>query len=234
MQMNAVARELGERGKLKARSASHVSEGMPPASAALLSLGSSTAPSLAPHMPPQEISAASPATPAANSFSPSIQLSAPAPALRQRSETDDAPLVIVLLEREERMRHEMEARTEQLRQEAKEEKAELLQDMQKQMDKLRKAMKPAPPTEAISEQQLVALQARIEATHAAKLLSDDELYLLEDLVADYLEIKTAVGIVTLDTLHASESVAKLLKLVGLSEGMVVDSAFARQVRRKFV
>ena len=110
--------------------------------------------------------------------------------------------------------------------------------MQEQADekieKLREEMKPAPPREAISQGQLAALQTRLEALHAAQLLTDDELYALEDMVADYLDLKASVGIVSLDVMQASENTERLLKLVVLSEGLGADAALARQARRKFV
>jgi hypothetical protein len=172
----------------------------------------------------------------------------------QQLSTADTSLVTVLLEREERMRLEMEAKAEQLRQEVKAEKAvlrqeakaekeeqeakaaadkaELRREMQQQMDKMREELKPA---EAISEQRLAALQARIDALHQAKLLGDDELYALEDLVADYVELESSMGVaLTLETIHANENASKLLKLVGLSEHIAADSAFSRQARRKYV
>ena len=171
----------------------------------------------------------------------------------QQLSTADTSLVTVLLEREERMRLEMEAKAEQLRQEVKAEKAvlrqeakaekeeqeakaaadkaELRREMQQQMDKMREELKPA---EAISEQRLAALQARIDALHQAKLLGDDELYALEDLVADYVELESSMGVaLTLETIRANENASKLLKLVGLSEHIAADSAFSRQARRKY-
>jgi hypothetical protein len=61
--------------------------------------------------------------------------------------------------------------------------------------------------------------------HAAQLLSDDETYKLEDLVADCL----ALGPVT----QVSEATSRLVALVNLSEGIVADAGFARQLRRKY-
>jgi hypothetical protein len=246
-QMDAVVRELGGRGQPKARSAPRVSEGVPPAAASSRSLEPSPSPApapapartpvpaLAPTLPWAPAPAPAAAAASASSFTPSMQLSSPTVAPQQRSTTDDASLVAVLLEREERMWHEMEAKTEKLRQEAKEEKAELRLEMQQQMEKMREEMKPTPAAEAISEQRLAVLQARIEALHASKLLSDDELYALEDMLADYLELKSSsMGVVTLEMVHVSESASKLLKLLGLSEGVVGNSMFARQARRKYV
>jgi hypothetical protein len=98
---------------------------------------------------------------------------------------------------------------------------------------MREEMKPA---EAISAQQLASLQARLEALHAAKLLTDSEVHTLEDTIADYLELRSlmAGSTVTRDTANSSEAVGKLLKLIGLSEGIAADGAFARQARRKYV
>ena len=49
-----------------------------------------------------------------------------------------------------------------------------------------------------------------------------------------MELKASIGIVTLETNHASEAAAKLIKLVVLSEGVKVDGSFAWQILRKFV
>ena len=47
--------------------------------------------------------------------------------------------------------------------------------------------------------------------------------------------KRIVGVlVTLETTFTNENASKLLKLVGLSEGIAADGAFARQARRKYV
>ena len=235
-QVDAVARELGGRGHPNTASGDRVSEGVPPG---MVSLEPSPAPAPAP-APPQTPAPAVSAVVNRSGFTPSMQLSSPAPAIvQQRSTTDDASLVAVLLEREERMhakadqmREEMEAKAEQLRQEAKAEKAELRQEMQQQMEAMREEMKPA---EAIPEQRLAALQARLEALHAAKLLGDDELYALEDMVADFVEFEASlVGVVTLDAMSGNQNASKLLKLVALSERLAADGAFARQARRKYV
>ena len=116
----------------------------------------------------------------------------------------------VLLEREDKLRREMECKLEQMRE----------------------ALTPEPPKEAVSEEQVTALQARLEALHSARLLSDGERDTIEDTIADYLELKAALGRVTLENAHASEGASRLLKLVGLSEGIAADGAFARQARRK--
>lgn len=41
------------------------------------------------------------------------------------------------------------------------------------------------PAAAITDEQLATLQARLEGLHMTKLLADEELFALEDLIADY-------------------------------------------------
>jgi hypothetical protein len=53
-------------------------------------------------------------------------------------------------------------------------------------------------------------------------------------VADYLELKASMGVVTLGEATTSERVGNLVKLVGLSEGLAANGAFAPQARRKYV
>lgn len=49
-----------------------------------------------------------------------------------------------------------------------------------------------------------------------------------------MELKLSVGVLTSETVHAFDAPRQVLLLVGLSESLVVDSTFARQVRRKFM
>jgi uncharacterized membrane protein YqiK len=72
----------------------------------------------------------------------------------------------------------------------------------------------------LRDQQLIALQARLEALSAAKLLTDDELFAVEDVVGD-------------SSVEASED-DQVAMLLALSARMASDSAFARQLRRKVV
>ena len=113
-----------------------------------------------------------------------------------------------------------------------------LEKQQAVMDAKVAALTPAPPQEAVSAEQLAALQARLEAAHQANLLTEEELFALEDLCADYAELKTiSVGVMTKEMVLASlapEAAATLYKLVGVSEQIAGDAAFARQARRKFV
>ena len=72
----------------------------------------------------------------------------------------------------------------------------------------------------LRDQQLVALQARLEALGAAKLLTDDELFAVEDVIGDSSGEASGEDQVTM--------------LLALSARMASDSAFARQLRRKVV
>ena len=69
--------------------------------------------------------------------------------------------------------------------------------------------------------------------------SMQELFGLEDLVADYLEVKlsTPGQSITEQMITSSPADApasKLHRLVGLSAAMAGDAAFARQTRRKYL
>ena len=68
----------------------------------------------------------------------------------------------------------------------------------------------------VRDQQLVALQSRLESLHAAKLLADEELFAVEDIIADC---------------DAEDD--RVSALLTLSSKMAADKAFARQLRRKY-
>ena len=70
--------------------------------------------------------------------------------------------------------------------------------------------------------------------HAAQLISDDELFAVEDCVADFHEAKATFEVATLEIAGANRAVGKVHKLVLLSEGVAKDPMLARQLRRKFV
>ena len=131
---------------------------------------------------------------------------------------------MALLERTEQTRHETEAKMET----RMEEQRQQLQEQRQQIEELKA------PQEAISAEQVQALAARLEAMHAAKMLSDDELFAVEDCVADFVEARTSCEIVTMETVNTVRAVGKAHKLVALGEAMSGDAMFARQLRRKFV
>ena len=96
-------------------------------------------------------------------------------------------------------------------------------------------------TEAVSVEQLVALQARLEVLHAANLLADEEMFAIEDAIADFSDLRQSLlpQTITVEQVNAApgntfESAVKLLRIVGASETFGSDASFARQLRRKFV
>ena len=82
-----------------------------------------------------------------------------------------------------------------------------------------------------SDVQLERLQERLDALHQAKLLSDDEMFALEDLVADFIECRSSV---TASSGEVGTSAESVRKLVGMCEAISKDSMLARQLRRKFL
>ena len=139
------------------------------------------------------------------------QSSSPALHNRQSWSLDDTSLVEVLLTRED-----------QIRQEAKAERAEMKASMEAKLQQLREEME---PRAAVSAEQIAALQVRLEALHDAELL-------IEDTIADFVELTAKMGAVSLETAHSNAGVGKLVKLVALSSNIAADGAFARQLRRK--
>ena len=103
--------------------------------------------------------------------------------------------------------------------------------IERSKEELRRELTPKP---VVTDAQLEALQMRLEALHAAQLISDDELFVLEDHVTDFFEAKAMFEVVTMEVANANSAVGKVHKLVVLSEGVARDPTFARQLRRKFV
>ena len=85
---------------------------------------------------------------------------------------------------------------------------------------------------AFTDEQVSTLQSRLVSMHSARLLTDETLYMLEDLLADVAEVRCASSSAPLDV--AQRVVAKLDKLIGVSEAMQRDESLARQIQRKFV
>ena len=129
-------------------------------------------------------------------------------------------------------------RDDKAKQEAKVERAEQKREMEAKMAEQKQEMEAKlsemAPQEAVSGQQIEALTARLEAVHAAKMLSDDELFAVEDCIADFIDVKASCGVVTMEVANTHRAVGKVQKLVVLSEGLTSDAMFARQVRRRFV
>ena len=83
-----------------------------------------------------------------------------------------------------------------------------------------------------------ALQFRLAAMHTARLLTEETLHTLEDLLADVAEVRCSrshpsSAAVSPDPAQL-ELVVKLDRLIGVSEAMSTDASFARQIQRKFM
>eukprot|EP01043_Picozoa_sp_COSAG02_P032671 COSAG02_NODE_2193_length_9555_cov_102.183481_10_plen_158_part_00 len=74
---------------------------------------------------------------------------------------------------------------------------------------------------------VAALQTRLEELYKAKLLEDDELCAIEDKVAD------AVGAAHKDD-GDDGAWMYVMEMIQLSEGIVSEKMFSRQLRRKFI
>ena len=125
--------------------------------------------------------------------------------------------------------------TDKIRADMKAEKEEMLAqakaDTEASLHKLRQELT---PREVVTDAQVKALQTRLEALHAAQLISDDELFVLEDAVADFFESKRSFDVATLEIASTNHAVGKMHLLVLLTEGVERDAPFARQLRRKFM
>ena len=116
------------------------------------------------------------------------------------------------------LREQQEAKLEQQRQESTREQALLREQMQ--------------ALGLISAAQIEALAARLEAMQESKLLSEEEIFSLEDTLADFTEAKASFA--TGEVVGVVPAVGKAHKLIALSEGTSRDATFARQARRKLV
>ena len=87
--------------------------------------------------------------------------------------------------------------------------------------------------ELISADELTELQARLERLE----LPDETKFEIENLLCDYLEIQTeAGGAITSATVlvgAASNTVGKMHKLVGVSQGLVSDATLSRRLKKQF-
>ena len=121
----------------------------------------------------------------------------------------------------------------------------MIQQQQQQQQQQEWQIRPAAlipePKEAITSQQLSALHVRFEALHAAQLLSQEDLFSLEDALADYSSLVAELlpRVVTVEVAnHAIGEqfavAAKLLKIVCAASVFGSDAAFARQLKRQFV
>ena len=81
--------------------------------------------------------------------------------------------------------------------------------------------------DVIDEEQLAALQSRLQAMHGSKLLTDDELFSIEDAIVDCVEAMPTAG-------ASASEVEKAAKMLLVSSKVASDSTLARQLRRKFL
>jgi hypothetical protein len=111
----------------------------------------------------------------------------------------------------------------------RQEKEQLVREQhQALIEQLRKAQ-PQAASEAISEQQLEALQVRIQALGDAELLSEQECCSLEDAIVDCIELlQVETSTVTMP------AVEKVLKAIWLSEKVRHEKNFARALKRKLL
>ena len=79
--------------------------------------------------------------------------------------------------------------------------------------------------------QLAAFQARFGALHTAQLLSDDELYALENLIGDFCDLRESVEMAHATPKHSLAMMGKLRKLAALAETFADDATLARALRR---
>ena len=97
--------------------------------------------------------------------------------------------------------------------------------------KLRDCEAKAQAKTCATDDQLERLQERFDALHQAKLLTDDEIFALEDRPTDFIECRSSVTVSPGEMGAAAESVRKL---VGICEAVSKDGMLARQLRRKFL
>ena len=154
-----------------------------------------------------------------------MQQSSPAPLVVQqqlRGQAGGAPATLAEMSAffEEQLRiqreHDDKARDE-IKAQRQEMEAKVEHAMAK-MDEMRdEAVESRVRDAQLRGQQLPALQARLEALHQAKLLADEELYAVEDAIADS---------------ETGTDDDRVPTLIALSLKMASDRAFARQLQRK--
>ena len=206
--VDAICREIGNRAQL--------AEDVPPEPTPAPKKASAPAP--APPVTPTPAPAPSPAPATAPETAPQTQQKRQLGSSAGIGEGQASFSEMVTFMRQER--EHMEVKLEAQRQET-----EKLQRM---------VFESQQPQEAVSAAQVHALMARLEALHAAKLLSDDELFAIEDLLMDFAEVRATLGIVTMAAVHTNHLVGKVHKLISVSEAAPRDATLARQLRRKFV
>jgi carbon monoxide dehydrogenase subunit G len=96
-------------------------------------------------------------------------------------------------------------------------------------------------SEAIADEQLEGLQARLQALQSAKLLTEDELCCLEDVIGDCIEVMGRPGVQHGherergggDVIIREPCVDQTLRMIMLTQKIKADAALARQLKRRF-
>jgi hypothetical protein len=148
--------------------------------------------------------------------------------LKEQREHDEKQRQEAKAERQEfdamlqRQRREFEAKLAQREAESRAEAQAEREARQSEIDTLRDSK--------LRDGQLAALQSRLDAMHASKLLSDDERDAVEDIIAD-----NAAGLIAAagGGSEGEEEDARVSQMLALSSRMVADRAFARQLRRRY-
>ena len=176
--MDALARELGERGQSKSKMA----EGVPPKAAA------EPAPTFEPAPEPEPAPVQPAHTPVA--IAPTVEQPgsshsthmSPRVPMQIPMSAEVTTLIKEFMVQQKDIIERMETKMQEQRDEAKAERAAL----EAKVEQL------STPAAAISQEELVALQKRVESLHTDKLLSDEELYLIEDLISDWVETQASM------------------------------------------
>eukprot|EP01052_Picozoa_sp_SAG31_P023458 SAG31_NODE_1935_length_6872_cov_11.115163_2_plen_266_part_00 len=118
---------------------------------------------------------------------------------------------------------------------------EIRSQVEQQSQRITDELRPPSPQILVMPEQLVAVQARINLLFKAEIITQDEVHLLEDSIADFILLSASVGLVTREMLSVGSmgkpcehfaQAAKVHVIVALSEGIESDAGFARQLRRK--
>lgn len=120
------------------------------------------------------------------------------------------------LEREDKLEAKLEAQ-----------RREAQAEVERHRQEIEQLCKPRLARDAISDEQLEEVQSRLETLHEARLLTDEELESLEDMVVDCIEVLP-------QALVTERGVEKVIKMILITQKVANDKTLARQLRRKFV
>lgn len=110
------------------------------------------------------------------------------------------------------------------------------QEMEAKFERQRHGLEQLQMQDAASKlrgKELAALQARLGSLHGAKLLSDEELWKFEDIIADSMLVETAAADGGELEGASADVEVQVAQLIMLAERLTGDAMLARQLRRKF-